>query len=277
MAQGRAIDEQDTAATRKVAVINEAFARRFFKNQNPVGQHFGPDKIKYAATYEIIGVVKDMRYMTYDYKDPIRPMFWVSETQTVQYADQALKSGEIWSHYLYNIVIWAPGNPPGMEERVRKALASVDPNLVLYGVDPYSKVVSADFQQENMIATLTMLFGGLGLALAAVGLYGVLAYTVEQRTSEIGVRMALGADRAGVVKMVLRGAFSQVGIGLALGIPSAIGAGRLMSDQLFGVKPWDVSMLTLATLLLCSAALLASWIPAARAAGIEPMVALRNE
>jgi putative ABC transport system permease protein len=277
MAQGRAIDEQDTAATRKVAVINEAFARRFFKNQNPIGQHFGPDKIKYAATYEIIGVVKDMRYMTYDYKDPIRPMFWVSETQTVQYADQALKSGEIWSHYLYNIVIWAPGNPPGMEERVRKALASVDPNLVLYGVDPYSKVVSADFQQENMIATLTMLFGGLGLALAAVGLYGVLAYTVEQRTSEIGVRMALGADRAGVVKMVLRGAFSQVGIGLALGIPSAIGAGRLMSDQLFGVKPWDVSMLTLATLLLCSAALLASWIPAARAAGIEPMVALRNE
>ena len=147
-------------------------------------------------------------------------------------------------------MIWAPGNPPGMEERVRKALASVDPNLVLYAVDPYSKVVSADFQQENMIATLTTLFGVLGLVLAAVGLYGVMAYTVEQRTSEIGVRMALGADRGGVVKMVLRGAFSQVGIGLALGIPAAIGAGKLMTDQLFGVKPWDPVMLTLATLLL---------------------------
>jgi putative ABC transport system permease protein len=164
-----------------------------------------------------------------------------------------------------------------MEDRVRKALASVDPNLVLYGVDPYGKVVGNDFQQENMIATLTSLFGVLGLVLAAIGLYGVMAYMVEQRTSEIGVRMALGADRGSVVKMVLRGAFSQVGIGLAIGIPAAIGAGKLMSDQLFAVKPWDPVMLTLSTLLLALAALLASVIPARRAAGVQPMVALRNE
>jgi putative ABC transport system permease protein len=274
---GRPITQDDTGATRKVAIINEAFARRFFKNQNPVGLHFGPDKIKYSSTYEIIGVVNDMRYMTYDYKDPVRPMYWLPETQTVQWDDPAYVSGEIWSHYLYNIVIWAPGSPPGMEERVRKALASVDPNLVLYGVDPYTKVVSADFQQENMIATLTTLFGVLGLMLAAIGLYGVMAYMVEQRTNEIGVRMALGADRGRVVKMVLRGAFSQVGIGLLLGIPAAIGAGKLMTGQLFGVKPWDPIMLTVATLLLALAALLASLIPARRAAGVQPMVALRNE
>jgi putative ABC transport system permease protein len=168
---GRPITQDDTGATRKVAIINEAFARRFFKNQNPVGQHFGPDKIKYSSTFEVVGVVNDMRYMTYDYKDPVRPMYWLPEAQTTQYDDPAFASGEIWSHYLYNIVIWAPGNPPGMEERVRKALASVDPNLVLYGVDPYTKVVSADFQQENMIATLTTLFGVLGLMLAAIGLY----------------------------------------------------------------------------------------------------------
>ncbi len=276
-ARGRPLTEDDTATTRKVAVINEAFAKRFFKDKNPIGEHFGPDKIKYATTFEIVGVVKDMRYLTYDYKDPIRPMFWLPEAQTVQYDDQAYVSGEIWSHYLYNIVLWAPGDPPGLEERVRKALVEIDPNLVLYGVDPYNKVLSADFQQENMIATLTTLFGVLGLLLAAVGLYGVMAYMVEQRTSEIGIRMALGADRWRVVRMVLRGAFSQVGIGLALGIPAAIGAGRLMKDQLFGIKPWDPVMLVFATLLLALAAVLASVIPARRAAGVEPMVALRNE
>jgi len=274
---GRSITQDDTATTRKVAIINEAFARKFFKNQNPVGQHFGPGKIKYSSTYEIVGVVNDMRYLTYDYKDPVQPMFWLPEAQTVQWDDPAFATGEIWSHYLYNIVIWAPGSPPGMEDRVRRALASVDPNLVLYGVDPYIKVVSADFQQEDMIATLTTLFGVLGLMLAAIGLYGVMAYTVEQRTNEIGVRMALGADRGIVVKMVLRGAFSQVGIGLLIGIPAAIGAGKLMTRQLFGVKPWDPVMLTVATLLLALAALLASLIPARRAAGVQPMVALRNE
>ena len=274
---GRPINEDDTDATRKVAVINEAFAKKFFKGENPIGQHFGPDKIKYSATYEIVGVIRDIRYMTYDYKEAVRPMFWVPEAQTVQYDETAWISGEIWSHYLYNIVIWAPGNPPGLEERVRKVLASVDPNFVLYGVDPYSKVVDADFQQQNMMATLTTLFGVLGLVLAAVGLYGVMAYTVEQRTSEIGVRMALGADRGQVVKMVLRGAFTQIGIGLALGIPIAIGLGKLMTDQLFGVKPWDPIMLSAATLLLALAALLATLIPARRAAGVEPIVALRNE
>ncbi len=127
-----------------------------------------------------------------------------------------------------------------------------------------------------MIATLTMLFGLLGLVLAAVGLYGVMAYTVAQRTSEIGVRMALGADRVSVVGLVLRGAFFQICVGLGLGIPLAIAAGRLMTRQLFGVSPWDPRMLAVATVLLCAAALLASWIPAARAAGVEPMVALRT-
>ena len=274
---GRPITDEDTAVTRKVAVVNHAFAARFFKGQNPIGQHFGIDKIKYSATFEIVGVSNDVRYLTYDYRKPVQPMFWLPEAQTVQYDDPGYLSGEIWSHYLYNIVIWAPGNPAGIEEHVHKALASVDPNLVLYGVDPYPKVVSADFQREKMIATLTTLFGILGLVLAAVGLYGVLAYTVERRTSEIGVRMALGADRGRVIRMVLGGAFWQVAVGLGVGIPAAIGAGRLMTAQLFDVKPWDPIMLAFAIVLLGSAALLASWVPAWRAAGVEPMAALRTE
>jgi predicted permease len=277
MVLGRSFTDEDTATTRNVAVINEAFAKRFFKDQNPIGQHFGMNRVRYAGTYEIVGVVKDMRYMTYDYKDPIRPMFWVPETQTVQYDDPNFAEGEKWSHFLYNIVIWAPGNPPGMEEKVRKALASVDSNLVLYSVDSYSKVVSSDFQQQNMIATLTSLFGVLGLVLAAVGLYGVMAYAVEQRTSEIGLRMALGASRGDVVRMVLRGAFWQIGLGLGLGIPLALLAGKLMKDQLFGVSPGDPVMLAAATVLLVVAALVASVVPARHAAGVDPMEALRNE
>jgi predicted permease len=277
MVMGRAFTEDDTAATPNVAVVNEAFVKRFFKGQNPIGQHFGPGRLRYASSFEIIGVVKDIRYMTYDYQKPVGPMYWVSETQTAKYDDPDWATGEKWSHYLYNIVIWAPGDPPGMEVKVRKAIASVDPTLVVDDVVPYGRVVSNDFHQQNMIATLTSLFGLLGLVLAAVGLYGVMAYTVEQRTNEIGLRMALGADRGHVIAMVLRGALWQIGIGLGLGIPLAILAGKLMKDQLYGVQPWDPVMLAGSTVMLALAALVASVAPVHRAANVEPMVALRNE
>jgi ABC-type antimicrobial peptide transport system permease subunit len=175
------------------------------------------------------------------------------------------------------MVLWAPGHPPNLEAQVRKALGEIDPNLVLYSVDPYQHLLDTSFAQQNMIATLTMLFGGLALVLAAVGLYGVTAYTVEQRTGEIGVRMALGADRGRVVKMVLRGAFWQVGVGLLVGIPAAIGGGKLIADQLYGVKAWDPAMLGAAVVLLGVAALVAAIIPAQRAANLDPVEALRSE
>jgi ABC-type antimicrobial peptide transport system permease subunit len=147
----------------------------------------------------------------------------------------------------------------------------------MYGVQSYAKVIHGDFAQQNMIATLTWLFGAVGLVLAAVGLYGVTAYGVAQRTSEIGVRVALGARRGSVMGMVVRGAFWQVGIGLALGIPAAIGAGHLMASLLFGVTPWDPLMLSAATLLLGLATLIAAVIPAHRAMKVDPMIALRHE
>jgi putative ABC transport system permease protein len=277
MVQGRPFTEQDTATTRNVAVVNQAFVKKFFPGQDPIGRRFGPGKIQYSGMYEIVGVVKDIRYMTYDYKSAVRPMYWLPETQTAHYDDANWQTGENYSHYLYNIVIWARGNPPDIAKQVRQALASLYPDLVVYTVEPYGQVVSADFQNQSMIATLTMLFGLLGLLLAAVGLYGVLAYNVEQRTGEIGVRMALGADRGRVVGMVLRSSFLQVGVGIAIGVPSALAAGKMMTNQLFGVEPGSPALLLFAVLMLGLAGLAASIVPAWRAAAVDPMVALRNE
>ena len=268
---GRPITDEDNTNTRPVAVITEGFAKRFFDKENPIGQHFGPAPRKNAGMYEIVGVASDIG------DPPERPMYFLPEAQTTHFDEAESESREIWSHYLYNIVIWAPGNPPGLQAQLKRELADVDPNLVMYGVQSFSEVIHADFAQQNMIASLTWLFGAIGLVLAAVGLYGVTAYGVEQRTREIGVRMALGADRGSVLVMVLREAFWLLGIGLALGIPAAIGAGHLIASQLFGVRPWDPLMLSGATLLLSLSALIAAVIPARRATRVDPMVALRYE
>ncbi|HEX4006297.1 MAG TPA: ABC transporter permease [Acidobacteriaceae bacterium] len=277
MLTGRAITDDDDAATRPVAVVNEAFAKKFFGKQNPIGQHFGPAPQQNAATYEIVGVVSDVHWVQWGFKDPDRAMYYIPEAQTVTFAQPDNQTYEIWSRNLSQIVMWVPGNPPNLLAQVKKALADVDPGLVMTDVVPYSEVIHNSFSQENTIASLTWLFGAIGLVLAAIGLYGVTAYGVEQRTGEIGVRMALGADRWQVVQMVLRGAFLQVVIGLALGIPCAIGAGYLIASQLFDVKPWDPLMLAAATLTLGLAALVAAVIPARRAAGLDPVVALRME
>jgi putative ABC transport system permease protein len=274
---GRPITGDDTAATQHVAVINEAFAKKFFKGENPIGRHFGSRKAEYAGTYTVIGVAADMRYITWGMKAPSRPMFYVPEAQTAHYDTSDDIADEIATHYLENVVLWAPGNQQGLEEQVRKALQEVDPNLVLNSVDSYPYLLNSDFAQQNMISTLTQLFGVLGLVLAAVGLYGVMACSVEQRTSEIGVRMALGADRVKVMRMVLRGAFLQVGIGLAIGIPAALGGRWVVASQLFEVRPWDLTALVLSTILLLLAAFAAGAIPAQRAASINPMQALRTE
>ena len=269
---GRPITDEDNASTRPVAVINEAFNKRFFGRENPIGRHFGPAPRNNAGMYEIVGVAADVNF-----GDDPQPMYFLPEAQSTYFRDPEAEEREVLSHYLSNVVIWAPGNPLDLEAQVRKALANAAPNLVVNSIQPYSEVIRADFAQQNMIASLTWLFGAVGLVLAAVGLYGVTAYGVEQRTNEIGVRMALGADRVNVVQMVLQAAFWPVGIGLALGIPAAIGAGYLIASHLFRVRPWDPLMLSLATVLLAVAALIAAAIPARRATLVEPMVALRYE
>jgi putative ABC transport system permease protein len=274
---GRPIAVQDTANSPEVAVINQAFADQFFKGENPIGKHFGIDGMKHAGDYEVVGVAANMRYVTYDFKKPARPMFFLPSSQFSKFDQPNEIAGDKWSHYLYNIVLWMPARADSPETQVRRALMEVDPNLTLIDFADYDEVLHRAFGQQDLIANLTLLFGALALVLAAVGLYGVTAYTVEQKTNEIGIRMALGADRNSVLRLILRTAFVQVLIGLAIGIPAAIAAGRGIADQLYGVKPYDPAMLAFATVMLGLAALLAAVIPARRAAAVNPTQALRAQ
>ena len=275
--QGRAIDEHDTKDAPLVAVVNEAFAKKFFKGENPIGKRFGEDEMIHAGDYEIVGVAADMRYLNSGYKDADRAMFFVPTLQHTPYTKPNEIEGEKQAHYLENLIVWAPGKPEGLEMQVRKALSSIDPNIPLLDFASYHETLSRDFGQQDMIAKLVLIFGVLALGLAAIGLYGVTSYSVEQRTSEIGIRMALGADRATVLTMVLRSAFLQVGIGLAIGIPGAILAGRAITDQLYAVKPYDPLILSLAVGLLALASLIAAAVPARRAVNVNPTEALRSE
>jgi ABC-type antimicrobial peptide transport system permease subunit len=159
----------------------------------------------------------------------------------------------------------------------RRTLASIDPNLTVNDLRTLDAQVAGNFDQERLIAQLTSLFGILALILASVGLYGVTSYLVARRTSEIGIRMALGATRSSVIAMVLRGVLAQIGLGLLLGIPSAMLAGHLMASLLYKVEQYDPLSTISATLVLAACAIAAGFIPARRAASIEPMNALRIE
>ena len=181
------------------------------------------------------------------------------------------------SHYVGNAILKVHGNVEGLESRVRHILSDIDPNLTLRRIQTMQENVDASLDQQRAVAQLTGMFGILALILAAVGLYGVTAYAVERRTSEIGVRMALGADRSNVIRLVLRGAFLQILIGLFIGVPITVGCSKLIANQLFYVKGWDPMVLGGAILALAACAFLASIIPARRAASINPVQALRTE
>jgi predicted permease len=273
--QGRPITAEDTATTQRVAVINQVFAKKFFKNENPIGHHFGNLEMKYAGTFEIVGVTEDTQYRQPSRKIP--PMFFLPADQSSTYDEPRFVAFENANHFLPAVEIRTMGNVPALEPQVRQALAQVNPDLPLIDFTSFGEQVNMNFNQQAMIAKLTSLFGLLALVLASVGLYGVTAYSVERRTSEIGIRMALGADRLNVMKLILRGAFLQIAIGLAIGIPATILGGRAMAAQLFGVKPYDPKILLLTTAVLSFAAFIASILPANRAASLQPIRALRTE
>jgi predicted permease len=276
--RGRAFTAADNETTEPVAIVNEAFVKRFFKSsEDPLDQHFGLDMPENASTFRIVGVVRDAKFAGWGLNRPARPMFYVPLAQNVNYKQGMMKAIELRTHFISGIML-VTNTPTGvLEPLLTKTLAELDPNLTITSVRTMEQQVALSFDQERAVASLAGLFGMVALLLAAVGVYGVTAYTVAQRTNEIGIRMALGANPAKVVQLVLRGAFKRVMMGLMLGLPLAIGAGRLISAQLYGVTSWDPFALTLAASALALCAFFATIIPASRAASISPMNALRIE
>lgn len=278
LVRGRYFTAADNETSENVAVVNEAFVRRFFKSdEDPIDRYFGLDLPENVNSYRIVGIVRDAKFAGFALDRPARPMFYAALAQTVDYQNELMQRIEFQSHFARGVLLVSDLPPGTLEPQVKQALASADPNLTVTSIRTLQEQVDRSFDQQRAVASLAGLFGIVALVLAAIGLYGVTAYTVAQRTNEIGLRMALGADRRKVVSMVLRGAFRRIGVGLVLGLPLAIAAGRLLAAQLYGVQFWDPLALGVAAFSLSACAFFAAIIPAARAASISPMSALRAE
>jgi macrolide transport system ATP-binding/permease protein len=271
--RGRSFTSSDTPTSEGVAVVNQTFVKTLFKpGEDPIGQHFGALDIKSSGDYKIVGVVEDTKYE--NARDAVRPMYFTPMLQ--QSRSNPPKTLDA-SLYAEAIVLQMKGLTPGLEAQVRKTLASVDPNLTVDSYRTFAQQIHGNFNAERMVTRLTLLFGLLALVLASVGLYGVTSYTVVRRTPEIGIRMALGAGRGGVIGMVMRGAMLQAGIGVAIGVPTALLCARFLKSQLYNVSGQDAWVMAGAVVALAISACVAGLIPARRAASTEPMRALRSE
>jgi predicted permease len=253
---GRSFNASDTETSPKVAVVNQAVVKQFFPNENPIGQTFNKEK------FEIVGVSADTQYDSLRSTPP--PTFYVP------YRQQETAGGmtfEIRTH----------SNAASVLSGVREAVQAIDKDLPLINVRTQTEQIDATMQQERIFATLTAGFGVLALILAGVGIYGLMAYNVARRTNEIGIRMALGAQRATIGRMVLRETLWLVLVGVALGVPAAWALSRVIASQLFGLSPHDPVTLASVVLLLVAAGILAGYVPSRRATHMDPMVALRHE
>ena len=276
LVRGRLFTTADNEMNAPVGVVNEAFVRRFFgENEDPLDQHFGVERPENAGTFRIVGVVRDARFAGSGLNRPAGPMFFVPLAQRVDYDTDYRRMVERLSHLVRGILVVTDAAPGGLEPMVRRTLAEADPNLAITSVRTLQQQIDRSFARQRAVASLAGLFGIVSLVLAAVGVYGVTAYMVAQQTNEIGIRMALGADRVKVIELVLRQAFQRVVVGLVLGLPLAVGAARLMATQLHGVSSWDPVSLIVAAGSVAGCALVAAMIPAGRAAAISPMKGLQ--
>jgi predicted permease len=261
---GRDFDERDLGSgAGHVGVVNEAFVRQIMRGENPVGKRLGADR----RSREIIGVVSDSKYASLRTGTP--PLIYQPFLQT------DTGRGQMTLH------VRTAAETPGVVARVREEVQRIDAAMPLFAIHTLEDQMDAALSRERLVATLSTLFGVLALVLAAVGLYGLISFNVVRRTGEMGIRMALGAERHSVVRLVMREALLLVLIGLALGVPAALIAGRLsasrISSLVFGMSTTDPFTLGGAVAVLAVVAAVAAYLPAARAARLDPMMALRNE
>jgi macrolide transport system ATP-binding/permease protein len=274
---GRGFTTRDTSTSPAVAVVNQAFVKRFFKpGENPVGRRFGSPGPQSSGDFEIVGVVEDTAYSSATWKD--HHMYFLPMTQRVPESARRRPIEQDTGLYAGAIVIQTDRPMDNIQFIARQTLAAINPNLSVVKFQTFDEQIADRFVQERMVTRLMTLFSLLALMLATLGLYGVTAYTVVRRTSEIGIRMALGANRRSVVGMIMRGAMLQTAIGLvAIGIPVAWFCVRYIESQLYESRGMSLAVLTIATLTLTAAAAAAAVIPAQRAASTNPSQALRTE
>jgi predicted permease len=273
--QGRVITEDDQPTSHHVCVVNEAFARKFFVSANPLGSHLGLNGNSHAGDYEIVGVVEDAKYR--DPKLPAEPMFFMPLLQFVKYEQPTDNAYQLWGNYIDGIQLKVAGRPENFELAVRRTLAEIDPNLTVLRLTTLDGQIAGSFNSARLVAQLTALYAILALVLASVGIYGVASFIVAQRTTEVGIRMALGAQRSAVLRLMMANFMTPVGLGLAVGIPGVLAGGYAMASQFYGVRSYDPLILTVGTAVLVLSALAATSVPAWRASSADPLRALRAE
>jgi predicted permease len=257
---GRAFSANDSFEAPRVAIINETAVRKFFPNEPALGRRFGSNP-EHNGEFEIVGIVSDAKY------DSVREA--APPTMYVPYLQNQL-GGMAFE-------IRTAADPVRSVGAIREAVSGIEPNLPLMNVTTQIELIETRFAQERLLARAYAVFGGLALLIASIGLFGLMSYSVTRRTNEIGVRMALGAERRDVVRMILSESQLLVAIGLVLGLAAAIGAGRVVASLLFGLQPTDVVTMVVAAGILGAVSTVAGYLPARRAAAVDPMVALRCE
>ncbi len=271
--RGRTFDERDSSGLQRVAIVSAAFVERFFAGKDPIGQRFVIDSEGRDFDREIIGVVADAKYD--EPRAQQEPAAFLPFMQMP--ASTSAVSAGYQSNFANTIAVRVSGDMTAVAARVRQTLAGMQPQLPVLRAETLSDQVGETLRQDRALVTLALAFGLLALALTCVGLYGLMAYLVQRRTKEIGIRMALGADHGLVVGMVVRQALAQVGSGVLIGVPAAFIAVRVIRNQLYGVNPADPTHAAFAALVLIGCLAAAGYLPARRAARIDPVRTLRQD